>query len=167
MNDASTYSVKALANWVLDYAESQGERPSNMALNKLVYFAYEHALITYGRKLTNAKIEAWQHGPVFREIYSAFKQFGSSAITDRATRYNTGTNDVERVLPQLAPDDEQLMMEALEPLIRLPAYILREISHDSSGAWSKVWNHGPSPNPGMRITDEMILHSSPTASKLQ
>jgi len=167
MTDQSIYSVKALANWVLDYAESFGERPTNMALNKLVYFAYEHALKTAGRKLTNAKIEAWDHGPVFREVYSAFKKFGSDPIVDRASRYNTGTNSVETVVPTIAPDDEALMMEVLEPLIRLPAYILRELSHDSSGAWAAVWNHQSSSNPGMRISDEIILDASPTVSICQ
>jgi uncharacterized phage-associated protein len=163
----STYSVKALANWVLDFAESRGERVSNMALNKLIYFAYEHALVTTGRKLTSAKIEAWDHGPVFREVYSSFKNFGSEAITSRATRYNTGTNSVETVNPEIAPDDESLLIEAVEPLIRLPAFILRELSHDGSGAWAQVWNHGASSNPGMEITDEVILKSTPTASVIR
>lgn len=164
MTDRSTYSVKELANWVLDFAASKGERPSNMALNKLVYFAYEHALKAYGRKLTTAKIEAWDHGPVFREVYSAFKKFGADGITDRASRYNTRTNCVETVLPDIAPDDQRLMIEALEPLIRLPAHILRELSHDNRGAWARVWFHQTSSNPGMEITDEIILISSPTVS---
>lgn len=166
-SDTSTYSVKALANWVLDYAEGQGERLSNMALNKLVYFAYEHALVTTGRKLTSAKIEAWDHGPVFREIYSSFKTFGGDPINSRATRYNTRTNSVEIVNPDIAPDDESLLIEAVEPMIRLPAFILRELSHDASGAWAQVWNHGSSSNPGMEITDEVILNSTPTASVIK
>ena len=159
---ALMYSVKELANWILDYAESVGEQPSNMALNKLVYFAYEHALRKNGRKLTGAKIEAWDHGPVFREIYSSFKKYGADPIASRATRYNTGTNSVDIVHPNIAPNDERLIMEALQPLIRLPAFILRELSHDEGGAWDVVWNHGRSSNPGMEITDELILSSAPT-----
>jgi uncharacterized phage-associated protein len=134
-----------------------------MALNKLIYFAYEFALKAYGRKLTDAKIEAWDHGPVFREVYSAFKKFGPDPISDRASRYNTRTNSVETVVPDIAPDDEVLIIEALEPLIRLPAYILRELSHDASGAWAAVWHHTKSSNPGMEITDELILNCPPTA----
>lgn len=164
---ASTYSVKELANWILDFAKIKGAPITNMALNKLIYFAYEHSLMTTGRKLTNAKIEAWDHGPVFREIYSAFKTFGSEPITSRATKYNPGTNSVEIVKTTIAPDDEVLLIEAIEPMIRLPAFILREISHDASGAWAQVWNHGQSSNPGMEITDEIILGSKPTASILQ
>lgn len=167
MSDSSVYSVRELANWVLDYAQGKGAGLTNMALNKLIYFAYEHALLAAGRKLTNAKIEAWEHGPVFREVYSSFKNAGADPITGRASRYNPRTNCVETVVPVIAPDDEVLLTEALEPLIRLPAYILREISHQFDGAWSSVWNHGQASNPGMEITDEIILASSPTASLLR
>lgn len=163
MLESSTYSVKELANWVLDFADSRGARLSNMALNKLIYFAYEFALKTTGRKLTNAKIEAWDHGPVFREVYSSFKKFGSDPINDRASRYNTGTNSIETVIPAIASDDEALMMEALEPLIHLPAFILRELSHDASGPWAAVWHHNTSSNPGMEITDDLILDCPATA----
>lgn len=167
MSLTSTYSVKELANWVLDFADSRGARPSNMALNKLIYFAYELTLRKTGRKLTNAKIEAWDHGPVFREVYSAFKKFGADPITDRATRYNTRTNDVETVVPSIAKDDEEMMIEALEPLIRLPAFILRELSHEDSGPWAAAWNHGGSSNPGMEITDDLILNCPATTRMVQ
>ena len=167
MPESSVYSVKALANWVLDYAGRSGEQPTNMALNKLVYFAYEFALKSTGRKLTNAKIEAWDHGPVFREVYSAFKKFGADPITERATWYNTGTNEVETVVPAIDPDDELLMIKALGPLIRLPAYILRELSHDASGPWAAIWHHDTSSNPGMEITDDIILNCPGTARIVQ
>ena len=158
-----TYSVSEVANWILDYADQLGQPLTNMSLNKLVYFAYEYALTAEGRKLTAAKIEAWNHGPVFREIYNEFKKFGSEPITGRAARYNTRTDSVETVIPNLADDDERLIIEALEPMIRLPAYILREISHDADGAWSKIWNHTTSSRPGMQISDDDIRDSLPTS----
>jgi uncharacterized phage-associated protein len=157
------YSVKEIANWILDYSESQDQRLTNMALNKLIYFGYEYSLLTTGRKLTHAKIEAWDHGPVFREVYSAFKKYGADPISGRATRYNTETNSVEIVIPLIEFSDEIIILEAIKPLIHLPAFILREISHDIGGAWAKVWNHGTSSNPGMEITDEIILASKLTS----
>ena len=164
MTESQTYSVRELANWILEFAEANGQRLTNMALNKLIYFAYEYALQTAGRKLTDAKIEAWDHGPVFREIYGDFKKFGSEPISDRATRYNPRTKSVENVIPAIDSGDLGLIVEAIGPMIRMPAFILREISHDSRGAWFKVWNHTTSSNPGMEITDEIIMSSGSTAS---
>ena len=67
---------------------------------------------------------------------------------------------MEIVIPDLAPNDEAIMVEALDSLIRLPAYILRELSHEAGGAWDRVWNHDRSSNPGMEISDDLILESA-------
>jgi uncharacterized phage-associated protein len=96
-----------IANWLLDYADANNVRLSNMSLNKLINFAYEHILHEHGTRLTNAKIEAWDHGPVFREVYTEFKRFGSEYITDRAKRYNTLLDTVEIVIPSLETNDER------------------------------------------------------------
>jgi uncharacterized phage-associated protein len=151
------YSVRSIANWVLDYAEAQGLPISNMALNKLLYFAYEHALASYGRKLTAAKIEAWDHGPVFREIYHDFKSFGSGAIKDRAKFYDPLTDTLKTARADIEPDDQAIILEAIKDLVRLPASTLREISHAQGGPWDLTWNHAGDVNPGMHISDELIV----------
>jgi uncharacterized phage-associated protein len=153
------YGIREIANWVLEYAERQQVSISNMQLNKLVYFAYEHALKKYGRKLTNAKIEAWEHGPVFREIYRSFKESGNLPIASRAQKYNPAKDIVEIVVPNIAENDEKILEEALKNKIRLSASVLRELSHASDSPWAAVWYHEGTTNPGMQITDKLILDS--------
>lgn len=81
----SGYSVRGIANWILDEADARKLPVTNMALNKLTYFLYESYLINFGAVVTKARIEAWEHGPVFREIYQAFKKYGDKPIKGRAT----------------------------------------------------------------------------------
>ena len=162
-----TYGIRELANWILDYADENRQPLTNMSLNKLVYFAYAHALVNYNRKLSSAKIEAWEHGPVFREIYHSFKNFGSGNITNRASKYNAATNVVEIVEPVLSERDQAIIKEALGNLIRLPAAVLREISHASGGAWDRTWHHEGYSNPGMQITDHVILAAADRKGLLQ
>lgn len=150
------YGVREIANWILDYADRKQISITNMSLNKLVYFAYERALVQYGRKLTNAKIEAWEHGPVFREIYRSFKDFGDKPLRARAKLYNVESNCLKVVEPQLSPEDEKIVEESIAPLVRLPASVLRELSHDIRSPWAATWNHANPTNPGMQITDELI-----------
>lgn len=154
---SGVYSVRSLANWLLDYAEANGHRLSNMALNKLIYFAYEHALVTYGRKLTNAKIEAWDHGPVFREVYHDFKRFGAAPIAGRAKAYDPQTDALVVASPEIDPDDQEIIKEAIQDLVRLPASTLRDISHARGGPWDLTWNHAGDVNPGMHISDDLIV----------
>lgn len=154
------YGIRQLANWLLDYANSRGVQISNMGLNKLLFFAYEHSLIFHKRKLTNAKIEAWDHGPVFREVYRSFKSHGNKDIDDRASVYDPKTDSVKIANPNIDIEDEKIIIEGIKDLISLPTYILREISHSNDGAWAQVWNHPGHSNPGMEISDEIIYRTN-------
>ena len=128
-----------------------------MALNKLVFFAYERALVQKGVVLTNAKIEAWEHGPVFREIYQAFKKFDDKPIASRVSFFSPQTGEVELSKVDLAEEDAALLRDALRPLIPKSASRLRELSHVEGGAWHQVWAYDGHANPGMEITPDVIL----------
>lgn len=152
-------SVKALGNWILSYADRLGVEITNMALNKLVFFLYERVLIEKRQILTNAKIEAWEHGPVFREIYHSFKEHGDKPIKSRARSFSPKTRTLEVVESRFASDDEAYFEEVLAPYVKLSAARLREISHIENGPWHKVWWYEGEANPGMEITPNVILDS--------
>jgi len=154
------YSVRGLANWILDFSEEHGFSQTNMAINKLVFFAYEALLLKKRKVLTKAKIEAWDHGPVFREVYHDFKRFGDRPIKDRATFFSVATGKVELSRVELAADDATEMAYALLPLISLSASQLRELSHAKGGAWDRVWRYEGYANPGMEITPEIMLEAA-------
>lgn len=156
----ASYSVRGLANWILDYAAELGLPITNMALNKLVYFAYERALVRRGVIVTNAKIEAWDHGPVFREVYQAFKGFGDKPITARASFFSVKTGAVEESVADLSDEDAAFLRVALRELMPLSASRLRELSHIEGGAWHRVWCYEGHANPGMEITPDMILDAN-------
>ncbi len=157
--DRRGYSVRGLANWILDYADELGVPITNMALNKLIFFAFEDTLLRSGVALTNAKIEAWEHGPVFREIYQEFKDYVDRPITSRASFFSPQTMSVEISVLQLTAADDASMKATLAPLMSLSAAQLRQLSHVAGGAWHSVWWYRGHSNPGMEITHELILAS--------
>ena len=154
------YSVRGLANWILDYADELRLTVTNMALNKLVFFAFEKTLVQRKAVITEAKIEAWEHGPVFREIYHDFKRFGDKPITTRADFYSVETGNVEVASVDMERSVEDFLRSELKPLIHLPAARLREISHEPGGAWHQVWCYDGHANPGMEITPRTILQAA-------
>lgn len=163
MTDALTragYSVRGLANWVLDYADAVGARHSNMGVNKLVFFAVEALLVRERRLLTNAKIEAWEHGPVFRELYQSFKRFGDRPITGRAAFFSTASGELEEAVVHLSEADETAIRAALDPLIHKTASELRNLSHLPHSAWSRVWWYEGHANPGMEISPSILIDSA-------
>ena len=150
------YSVRGLANWILDYAEQVGFRHTNMGINKLVFFAVQAFLQRQNTLLTNAKIEAWEHGPVFRELYQSFKGNGNGYIGDRAKSFSTVTEEFEEAKLYPSPDEEALLKEVLQPLLPCNASELRALSHRTDGAWHHVWWYEGHTNPGMEISPALI-----------
>lgn len=151
------YSVRGLSNWILDLADRLELPVTNMALNKLLYFAYEKMLIEEGVILTDARIEAWDHGPVFREVYHAFKVSGDGPIRERVQFYSVDTGEVETSRVELPPETASRLESLLRPLLPLSASRLRQVSHAKGGAWHQVWCYDGYANPGMEITPGRIL----------
>lgn len=153
------YDVRAIANWFLDKADEHHIDLTNMALNKLVYFALENGLIANGLMITKAKIEAWEHGPVFREIYHEFKQCGSKAIKNKARKFDVKTRSMKEAKEEFTQEVFDILNKTFSDYGHLTASQLRAISHQTGGAWDTVWWHEGKINPGMEITRECIERS--------
>lgn len=149
--------VRALANAVLDQADERGLSITNMALNKVVYFVHCDYLTENREPLVSAKIEAWQHGPVFREVYHEFKRWGDSPIHSRATKVDPHTGEVVLATAHFGSEEKVYIAGLIERYIRFSAAQLRAISHREGGPWHKVWGHDGKSNPGMKISNELIL----------
>jgi uncharacterized phage-associated protein len=158
--DRRGHSVRGLANWILDYADDLGVNLTNMALNKLLFFAYEDFIVKDNIIITNAKIEAWEHGPVFREIYHAFKDCADRPIKTRAHFFSVETEKVEICHSHISEKEEERLRETLGSLIRISASRLRDMSHVEDGAWYSVWWYDGHANPGMEITPDLIALAS-------
>ncbi len=66
------YDPRAIANLMLNEAERRGIRISNLALQKLLYFAQGIYLTQNKRPLVSGYFEAWKHGPMHPAVYRAF-----------------------------------------------------------------------------------------------
>lgn len=126
-------------------------RPTNLSLNKLVYFAQVESLKMLGRPLFCDRIEAWEYGPVEPEVYHAFKGNGRRVIARTA--------GIRRAW-DFAPDEETVVDAVAEKYGRLGAFDLVRLTHRDGGAWSRRYT------PGMdaEITAADIIASDDYAS---
>lgn len=149
--------VRAVANFVLDRASANGRSVTNMSVNKIVYFLHGWFLAKYQEPLVNAKIEAWKHGPVFRELYSEFRQYKNGPIKGRAKKFDLIAG--EEIYCELAVDMAvgEFLTELIDHYSGFSASALRGLSHVEGGPWDRVWNHEGDSNPGMQISDELIV----------
>lgn len=152
--EARGYDVRAIANWCLEKAEANGFHPTSMWINKIVYFIYETALQNFRIVLTPAKIEAWDHGPVFRELYA---QFQSDAPFQKLKKMNLRTRQREDAVENFKDLDLKIFNDAWRRYGHLSAADLRRISHQRGSPWDIAWQSGGKSNPGMGIDIGVIL----------
>lgn len=148
--------VRVIANEVLARAEELDVEVSNMAINKIVYFVHCDSMLEDGEPLVGAKIEAWQHGPVFRELYQEFKKWGDRPVQGRATRVNPLSGEIEEARAAFGSEERIRLNELIDRYIRFSAAHLRALSHVTGGPWDQVWQHSGKANPGMRISNDLI-----------
>lgn len=148
--------VRAIANLVLDLANEEGSRVSNLTINKIVFFLHAHYLVEFKEPLVSAKIEAWDFGPVFRELYKEFKEFGDRTITKKAQRLNPETGEFETCTAVLSPETHVFLKKIAKKYLPLSSGSLVALSHEKGGPWDQTWNHDSVGNASMRISDDLI-----------
>lgn len=75
------YSSTDIANYFLSNSIRDNTPVSNLKLQKLVYLAHGFFGALKEQPLLNENIEAWPFGPVIRELYFKYKNFGNQTIT--------------------------------------------------------------------------------------
>lgn len=152
-----SHDVRAIANFVLDLADIHGWPVTNLSINKIVYFLHSSYLVKFGTPLVTAKIEAWEYGPVFRELYREFKKFGDKRIASRANRLNPVSGELEICSCRLPREDLAFLESEALKYLPLSGAALVTMSHVRGGPWDQVWNHESSVNAAMRISDDLII----------
>lgn len=150
------YDPRAVANLLLDLADQDGLAISNLALQKLLYFAHAHFLIRHDKPLVTGGFEAWTYGPVHPAVYQAFKADADRPLRSRATARNVMTGE-SRPLPRIEDRDAQrLIREVLASYGHLPAGRLIDLSHAPNGPWAAVVKQArESVALGLRIPDNV------------
>lgn len=76
-----TLLCKSVADYFLVLVDREnGDSITQLKLQKLMYFAQGMHLKLYNKPLFQEEIEAWEHGPVVKEIRKLYGSHGSSAI---------------------------------------------------------------------------------------
>jgi uncharacterized phage-associated protein len=135
MADQGSHDPRAIANKILEFAGAKNIKLTIMQLVKLVYFAHGWSLALLDRGLSKHQSQAWQYGPVFPRVYSAFKHFGARhisklAIDAESTPFNEDFDD-----------DELAIIDAVvDTYGHAHAYDLSNLTHKAGAPWDMVYN---------------------------
>lgn len=148
---------RVVANYMLDVAAQKSVALTNLALQKLLFFAHSISLVERKQKLISGYFEAWQFGPVHPTVYQAFKEAGSSPIEFRAVSLNPVTR-AKTPLPVLGDSETRDICDrVMIQFGRMTAGRLVDITHADGGPWHYVVSTAKNgANIGLRIPDEII-----------
>ncbi|MEZ5814987.1 MAG: DUF4065 domain-containing protein [Alphaproteobacteria bacterium] len=141
------YTPEAVANNILWLAREEGKPVTPMQLIKLVYICYGWVLALLHRKLFDAPIEAWQHGPVIPQIYGQFQRFGKTPIDTFASEAVMDNNGyiIDVRYPVVDPGDKEvhaLISTVWNSYKDCDAWTLSDITHEDGGAWYNAKKKG-------------------------
>lgn len=123
------HDARAVANRLLDLAEEDGNLLTPMQVLKLVYFCHAWMLAIRDRPLIEQPIEAWQYGPVVRDVYQSFKKHRHDYITSKA-RVPNATFDA---------DEDDIIEQVYRKYGYLSGIRLSQLAHAPGSPWERVW----------------------------
>ena len=89
-------------------------------------------IAVFDEKLFDNEIEAWQYGPVVREVYNHFKDFGAGAIT---------LKEDDKIV-ELPEEKNELFKEVMNEYGQFSAIKLMNMTH-SELPWKKIFHENP------------------------
>lgn len=125
------YDARQIANWFIQRSSTEDRALSIMSLLKLVYIAHGWNLEMRNTPLFGNKIEAWQYGPVIRDVYNAFRPQGVSLKSPDPS------------FPQVVEGQDASFLEEIYKIYgHMSAFRLSEITHEAGGPWETATKWG-------------------------
>lgn len=125
------HSSLSIANNILALAQKNKEGLTPLKLMKLVYLSHGWYLGEYRKPLIKEPMEAWQYGPVIRNLYQAIKEFGSLPVSCLLTHNEEDTKD---------SGEEELVQRVYNYYEKFSAIKLSTLTHEIGSPWEITWN---------------------------
>lgn len=139
------HSSLAVANEFLDRGHREARSLTHMQLQKLVYLAHGWNLAILAQPLIEEHVEAWEFGPVVRNLYDALRDYGRRPIT-RLIRWGDDTpfpsDDGAPAREPIAPEEKRLIDRVWELYGGFEAFKLSALTHADDSPWSAVYAKG-------------------------
>jgi uncharacterized phage-associated protein len=137
------HSSMAIAN---EFLRLQGGEVglTHMQLQKLAYIAHGWNLAINGEPLIAEDVQAWDNGPVFRELYDHLKNAGKAcirALISPASRDNFFQRDVskEPYRAELSESESGVIQHVWNRYGRYGAFKLSDMTHQPGTPWFKAY----------------------------
>lgn len=120
-------TAKAAASLLIELASGDAENDlTNLKLQKILYFAQVESWRRRAQRLFDDPIEAWQYGPVVRDVYQWLKGCGPYAIS---------YFDVDIDSTSLSDEEAKFLREIWDRYSKYSASYLVRKTHEAGTPW--------------------------------
>lgn len=133
----------AVANEIIRLANNAGTPPTQMKLQKLLFYAHGWYLALCHEPLVKETFQAWKYGPVLPSVYHEFKAFGTSGITREGTelvRQLNGT--LSWMAPVLTFEKTEIVRQLIKKIWQVYGKYsgnqLSTMTHNPDTPWAKA-----------------------------
>lgn len=143
------YDARGIAIIVIEGAKEKGKEISNLQLQKILYYIQKRFLKEYNTCCFKNSIFAWKHGPVVRDVYDLYREFGGEKIPSprKGTMQIIAVLEGERFRPDykeiifeeknLSEQHKTLILEEAEKYYDYNPWELVALSHEET-AWTET-----------------------------
>ena len=137
-----------IANEFIRRAAGEGRALTQMQLQKLVYIAHGWNLAITGSPLTHDDPQAWDYGPVYKDLWSALRSYGRALVTKEIQNkdYMPGVFNVETpdaaATAELSPTEISVIDRVFRDYSNFHAFQLSALTHKDGTPWTKVYAGG-------------------------
>jgi uncharacterized phage-associated protein len=137
----------AIANEFIRRARAEKRALTQMQLQKLVYIAHGWNLAINGQPLTYDSPEAWDYGPVYKELRRALRHYGSDAVTKdiKYDDYVPGCFEdasEQDARAELSPGEQAVIDRVYRDYSKYHAFQLSALTHKRGTPWTTVYQDG-------------------------
>lgn len=124
-------TARDVANYIVKECSDHDLSITNLQLQKILYYIQVHFLQNENRALFSDDIEAWQLGPVVRDVYDQYSTFGSMDLYE-----------IEKPEVEFTEEERKVIMDIVKKKLKLRTWQLVEETHEEGRAWARVYREG-------------------------
>lgn len=112
-----------------------------MQLQKLAFIANGWNLAINGEPLISEDAEAWDNGPVYRQLWNHLTKYGSGAVSRpiAPSRFLSRSNDETPYVATLTSDERAVIDHVWRRYGRYGAFKLSDMTHRPGTPWFKAY----------------------------
>lgn len=130
-NFEGTHTADDVARYIISKCTEENKAISNLQLQKILYYVQAAFLTQRMCALFRDDIEAWQFGPVVRNVYREYCGYGAAAIYERKKPEKT-----------FSVEEKSLIDQVVAKKLNMTPWKLVEDTHAKGKPWDLIYQGG-------------------------